>query len=104
MANFIVRVLLRLEALRGEAGDIRPETLVKGGLELDIDTVLECRPVVSAVHRHVGAVLRLVSCDQSNRTQSDLSDEVKMRAGEGGREEDPMRRSRYVPLRGYPTM
>lgn len=73
MANLIVRVLLGLEPLSGEAGNVRPEALVKGGLQLNIDAVLECRPVVPAVHGHDGVAFILVSCDQrleSNRIES----------------------------------
>jgi hypothetical protein len=83
--NLIVRVLLGLEPLGSKTGDVGPEALVKGGLELDIDAVFECRPVMPAVRGHcaLGArgcgrgsgrcySSRTVSCDQP--VESNLSD------------------------------
>ena len=81
MTNLIVRVLLGLEPLSSEATNVRPEALVKGCLQLNIDAVLQCRSVIPAVHGHSGVTSMAVSCDQP--VESDLSGGVVVWAGDG---------------------
>lgn len=64
MNNLIVGVLLGLEPLGGEAGNVRPEAFVKGGLQLNIDAVLQSRSVIPAIHGHVDGTVMSGSCDR----------------------------------------